>query len=139
ILIYDSNAVTLDAMAGATQSEDVAKRFEAIGFDVETVDGHDMEVFHAAFERAKAAGSGKPQLIVAKTLIGKGIPEVAGTQKAHGEGGAKFAAAARSALGLPDAPYYVSPEVEAYFAERKQAQNAGYEAWLTTFKAWQAK
>ena len=100
ILIYDSNAVTLDAMAKETQSEDTAKRFEAIGFDVQTVDGHEMEAFLAAFERAKKAGSGKPQLIIAKTLIGKGIPEVEGTQKAHGEGGAKFADAARKALGL---------------------------------------
>ena len=90
ILIYDSNAVTLDAMAKETQSEDTAKRFEAIGFDVETIDGHEMEAFAAAFERAKHAGSGKPQLIIAKTLIGKGVPEVEGTQKAHGEGGAKF-------------------------------------------------
>jgi transketolase len=139
ILIYDSNAVTLDAMAKDSQSEDTAKRFEAIGFDVQTVEGHDMEVFNAAFERAKLAGSGKPQLIIAKTLIGKGIPEVEGTQKAHGEGGAKFAAAARKALGLPDAPYYVSPEVEAYFAEHKKTLNAGYEAWLTKFKAWQEK
>ena len=139
ILIYDSNAVTLDGMAGATQSEDAAKRFEAIGFDVQTVDGHELDAFYAAYERAKSAGSGKPQLIIAKTLIGKGIPEVAGTQKAHGEGGAKFAAAARKALGLPDAPYYVSTEVQSYFAERKKTQNAVYEAWLGTFKAWQEK
>ena len=107
ILIYDSNAVTLDAMAKETQSEDTAKRFEALGFDVQTVDGHEMEAFFAAFVRAKKAGSGKPQLIIAKTLIGKGIPEVEGTQKAHGEGGAKFAEAARKALGLPAEPYFV--------------------------------
>ena len=43
------------------------------------------------FERAQDGGSGKPQIIIAKTLIGKGIPEVEGTSKAHGEGGAKFA------------------------------------------------
>ena len=139
ILIYDANAVTLDAMAGATQSEDAAKRFEAIGFDVQTVDGHELDAFNAAFDRAKAAGSGKPQLIIAKTLIGKGIPEVAGTQKAHGEGGAKFAEAARKGLGLPPEPYYVSPEVAAYFSERKVAQNAVHDAWQTKFKAWQQK
>src|ERR1017187_4002815 len=90
ILIYDSNAVTLDAMAKETQSEDTGKRFEAIGFDVQTIDGHEMDVFLAAFERAKKAGSGKPQLIIAKTLIGRGVPEGEGTQKAHGEAGAKF-------------------------------------------------
>src|SRR4051812_40045295 len=139
ILIYDSNAVTLDAMAKDSQSEDAEKRFEAIGFDVQTIDGHDLDLFNAAYERAKIAGSGKPQLIIAKTLIGKGIPEVEGTQKAHGEGGAKFAEAARKALGLPEAPYYVSPAVEGYFAEHKKTLDAAYEAWQTKFKAWQQK
>jgi transketolase len=139
ILIYDSNAVTLDAMAKATQSEDAAKRFEAIGFDVVTIDGQDMDMFYAAFERAKSAGSGKPQLIIAKTLIGKGIPEVEGTQKAHGEGGAKFAEAARKGLGLPETLYYVSAEVQSYFSEHKQTLNAGYDAWTKTFNAWKVK
>src|SRR5450432_2193968 len=138
ILIYDSNAVTLDAMAKETQSEDTAKRFEALGFDVQTVDACEMDAFFTAFVRAKKAGSGKPQLIIAKTLIGKGIPEVEGTQKAHGEGGAKFAEAARKGLGLPDAPWYVSPEVASYFSEHKQTLNANYEAWLKTFNAWSA-
>src|ERR1700742_211443 len=90
ILIYDSNGVTLDAMTKETQSEDTAKRFRAYGWDVQEIDGQDMQAFLAAFERAKKAGSGKPQLIIAKTLIGKGVPEVEGTQKAHGEAGAKF-------------------------------------------------
>ena len=83
ILIYDSNNVTLDAMANATQSENAAQRFEAYGWDVQTVNGHDLEAFYRALEKAKA-GTGKPHLIIAKTIIGKGIPEVAGTQKAHG-------------------------------------------------------
>jgi transketolase len=139
ILIYDSNAVTLDAMAKETQSEDTGKRLEAIGFDVQLVDGHEMEAFLACFERAKKAGSGKPQAIIAKTLIGKGIPEVAGTSKAHGEGGAKFADAARKGLGLPAEHYYVSPEVTSYFAEHRKTLEAGYQAWVKTFEAWKAK
>jgi transketolase len=138
ILIYDSNAVTLDAMAKETQSEDTAKRFEAIEWDVQTIDGQDMEMFLSAFTRAKKAGSGKPQLIIAKTLIGKGIPEVAGTQKAHGEGGAKFADEARKAMGLPDEHFYVSPEVRAYFKSHEQTLNKEYEAWVKTFEAWKA-
>jgi transketolase len=136
ILIYDSNAVTLDAMAKETQSEDTAKRFEAIEWDVQTVDGHDMEMFLAAFTRAKKAGSGRPQLIIAKTLIGKGIPEVEGTQKAHGEGGAKFADAARAAMGLPAEHFYVSPEVRDYFGTHEQELNGAYDAWMKTFDAW---
>ena len=138
IVIYDSNAVTLDAMAAETQSLDAPKRFEAIGFDVQTVNGHEMDSFWAAFERAKQAGSGKPQLIIAKTLIGKGIPEVEGTQKAHGEAGAKFTDAARKNLGLPPEPYYVSPEVRAFFAEREKELDAAFVAWSKTFEAWKA-
>ena len=137
ILIYDSNDVTLDAMANASQSEDAAKRFEAIEWNVQTVDGHDMAAFLAAFEKAKAA-TGKPQLIIAKTLIGKGIPEVAGTAKAHGEGGAKFIEGARKALGLPESEhFFVSTETRAYFAEHAKSLAAKYAAWKTTFAAWQ--
>lgn len=137
ILIYDSNDVTLDAMAAASQSEDAAKRFEAIEWNVQTVDGHDMAAFLAAFEKAKAA-TGKPQIIIAKTLIGKGIPEVAGTAKAHGEGGAKFVDAARKALGLPESEhFFVSAETRAYFAGHAKSLAAKYDAWKTTFVAWQ--
>jgi transketolase len=138
ILIYDSNAVTLDAMAKETQSEDTAKRMEAIGFDVQSIDGHELEVIEAALVRAKRAGSGKPQLIIAKTLIGKGIPEVEGTQKAHGEAGAKFTASARKGLGLPEEPYFVAPEVRTFFEQRGQQLNGDFAAWTQTFNAWKA-
>jgi len=137
ILIYDSNDVTLDAMADKTQSEDAAKKFEAMEWGVQVVrDGNDPVAFFEAFRKAKEA-TGKPQLIIAKTLIGKGIPEVAGTSKAHGEGGAKFVDAARKALGLPeDKHFYVSDETHAYFADRKKALVAEYEAWQKTYVAW---
>jgi transketolase len=136
ILIYDSNDVTLDAMAKVTQSEDTAERFRAYGFDVATVDGHNMAEFLAAFEKAKNATSGRAQFILAKTLIGKGIPEVAGTNKAHGEAGVKFVDAARKGIGLPDEKFYVSKDVRAYFAERKKALKNEYSAWQEIFKAW---
>jgi transketolase len=136
VLIYDSNDVTLDAMANATQSEDAGKRFEAIGWGVQTIDGHDMAAFLSALEKAKAA-TGKPQLIIAKTLIGKGIPEVAGTAKAHGEGGAKFIDAARKALGLGDGHFTVSEETRSYFAGHAKQLAAKYDAWKATFAAWQ--
>ncbi len=98
-----------------------------------------MEAFFAAFVRAKRAGSGKPQLIIAKTLIGRGIPEVEGTQKAHGEGGAKFAEAARKGLGLPPEPYFVAPEVRAFFAAREKKLAAAHASWTKVFDAWKAK
>ncbi len=138
ILIYDSNDVTLDAMANKTQSENTAARFKAIGWDVQTVtEGNDLTAILKAVNKAKKATSGKPQLIVARTLIGKGIPEVAGTSKAHGEGGAKFADSARQGLGLPaDKHFYVSDEVRAYFADHKKRLKRAYGKWQKAFAAW---
>src|ERR1035437_2235019 len=88
ILIYDSNYVTLDAMAAKSQSEDTAKRFEAYGYEVLYLDkGNGLAEVYDVLACARASKSGKPRFVLAHTLIGKGIPEVAGTQKAHGEGG----------------------------------------------------
>jgi transketolase len=136
ILFYDSNGVTLDAMADKTQSEDDEKKFAAMGWNVQVIDGNDMAAILHAFEAAKAA-TGHPQLIIAKTIIGKGIPEVAGTAKAHGEGGAKFVDAARKGLGLPDEHFFVSKETHAFFAQRKQALIGKYQEWQKTFAAWE--
>lgn len=136
ILIYDSNDVTLDAMADVTQSEDTARRFESYGFDVQTVDGHDLAAVASALDKAKSDDNGKPKLIIAKTEIGRGIPEVAGTAKGHGEGGAKFAESAREGLGLPKETFHVSDEVKSYFAEHQKKLAAEYEAWSATYDAW---
>jgi transketolase len=138
ILIYDSNDVTLDAMAAKTQSENTGARFKAIGWDVQTLtDGHDLAAILKAINRAKKAKSGRPQLIIARTIIGKGIPEVQGTSKGHGEGGAKFADSARTGLGLPADPhFFVSDDVRAYFAEHKKRLIRASRRWKKTYEAW---
>jgi transketolase len=139
ILIFDSNDVTLDAMAKVTQSENTADLYAAIGWDVVTIDGHDLQAVYDAIETAKNANNGKPKLIIAKTLIGKGIPEVAGTAKGHGEGGAKFIDAAKKGLGLPEGShFYVSEEVTAYFTDLKAKRAAAHADWTTKFNAWAA-
>ncbi|MFA6287964.1 MAG: transketolase [Opitutaceae bacterium] len=139
ILIYDSNDVTLDAMANKSQSENTAQRFKALEWDVQTIDGHDLAAILKAVNKAKKAKSGKPQLIIAKTTIAKGIPEVAGTAKGHGEGGAKFIDAARAGLGLPaDKHFFVSDDVRAYFAKHKKSLVRAYKKWGKTFEAWKA-
>src|SRR5438105_3922740 len=139
IFIYDSNAVTLDAPAKLTQSEDTGQRMKAYGFDVQEIEGQDMREFLDAFDVAKRRDNGKPQFIIAHTLIGKGIPEVAGTYKAHGEAGAKFVDAARKGLGLPEGHYYVSKETYDYFAAHKKELLAEYERWEKTFAEWRRK
>jgi transketolase len=137
ILIFDSNDVTLDAMAKVTQSEDHQALYTALGWDAVTIDGHDFDAILKAIENAKANDNGKPKIIIAKTIIGKGIPEVAGTSKGHGEGGAKFVDAAKKGLGIPEGThFYVSDEVKAYFADLKKQRAAAYSEWEKTFSAW---
>lgn len=139
ILLYDSNDVTLDAPANKSQSEDTAKRFEAYGFDVTTIDGHNMPLIAQTLTAAKANLNGRPKFIICKTQIGRGIPEVQGTSKAHGEAGVKFVREARKALGLPEETFYVADRVKAYFNELKEERQKRYKLWQDNFKAWQSE
>ncbi len=139
VLIYDSNDVTLDAMADVSQSENAEAYFQSQNWDAVTIDGHDMVAIAAAVAKAKSDDNGRPKVIIAKTVIGKGIPEVAGTAKGHGEGGAKFIESARAGLGLPaDEHFYVSGETEAFFAARKAALKGEFDAWQSVYEAWAA-
>ena len=137
IMLYDSNDVTLDALASKTQNEDTAKRYEAANWEVFTVkQGNELAPIAAALDQARASKNGKPKLIICKTVIGKGIAEVQGTSKGHGEAGVKFVDASRKALGLPEEKFYVSPETRAYFNARKAQQAAAHAEWQKTFAAW---
>jgi transketolase len=137
-LIYDSNDVTLDAMADASQSESVLDRFAAYGFHcIRIEDGHDLQAIANALSEARSQ-SEKPTFIEVKTIIAKGIPEVAGTAGGHGEGGAKFAESARQGLGLPEETFYVSDEVRSFFEQHKAEQIESRKQWDATFSAWQA-
>ena len=137
ILIHDANRVTLDAMLDVSQSEDVGARYRAYGWDVQEIDGHNYEAILAAYEQAKAA-KGKPQLIVSRTMIGKGIPQVEGPNKAHGEAGVKFADESRKELGLPEEKFFVSPEVTSYFAALKEKRAEAHSAWEENYAAWRS-
>jgi transketolase len=140
VIIYDSNDVTLDAMAVQTQSEDTAKRYEAYGFEVMRIEhGNDLREVHEVLTKAKASKSGRPRFVVARTLIGKGIAEVAGTQKAHGEAGVKFVDEGRSKLALPKETFYVSDEVKAFFQSRKTELAQTHAQWQKQYDAWRAK
>jgi len=137
ILMYDSNGVTLDKMAEHTQSEDVQMRFEAQGWEVLTVDGHDMDAVTKAYRYAKESDNGKPTLIICKTIIGKGVDEIAGTCAAHGEAGVKYVDTAKEALGLTE-PWEVSQDTYDYFAQHKAQLISKYDEWQSTFSAWKA-
>ncbi len=137
ILIFDANGVTLDAMAEVTQSENKGEEFEALGWDVYTVDGHDLQQILDTLEICKSTDNSRPKFIICKTQIGRGIAEVQGTSKAHGEGGGKFIEAAKLAFGFPaDENFYVSPEVSEYFGELKQQRAEIYHLWEQKYDGW---
>merc|ERR1719428_575899 len=85
--------------------------YDAYGWDVITLtDGHDLKAIYEAIEEAKANDNGKPTMIIAKTEIGRGIDEVAGTNAAHGEAGVAYVDEARKNLGLPADKWHVSDD-----------------------------
>ena len=81
-IIYDSNDITIEGDISIAWSEDVAKRFEAINFDVITIDGHNFDEINDAL--TKSRNSDKPTLIIAKTAIGKGAATMEGSHHTHG-------------------------------------------------------
>ena len=137
IFVYDDNQVTLDGALDEAMSEDVGRRFDAYGWYVLHVDGHNHAQVAAAFDAA-IASVGKPVLICARTTIGHGAPGKAGTHKAHGEPlGKDVALAAKRAVGWPEStPFFVPDEVRALFAARADAMAREHAAWREREAAW---
>lgn len=139
IIMYDANEVTLDKMAEYTQSEDIVKRYEAYGWEVFDIDGHDLKVVEETIAKAKASDNGKPKFIKCNTIIGKGMEETEGTNAAHGEAGVPYVDNAKKNIGLPtDQKWYVSQGTRDFFAEVQKKNTETYDAWQKTFAAWKA-
>jgi len=137
IVLYDANEVTLDKMAEYTQSEDIVKRYEAYGWEVYDIDGHDLEVVEETIAAAKASNNGKPKLIKCNTIIGKGMEETEGTNAAHGEAGVPYVDKAKKNIGLPEGEkWYVSEGTRDFFKDVAAKNKAAYDDWQTSFKAW---
>eukprot|EP01084_Bolivina_argentea_P302049 521295_1 len=139
VVIFDSNDVTLDMMAEFTQSEDHGLRYTALGWNVVTIDGSDVHAIATALDDAKSKKNGKPSLIIAKTVIGKGIPKIEGTKSAHGKAGIPYIDDARAKLGLPDEKWHVSSGTREFFKQRQGKLKAQYASWQETFKLWKVQ
>ena len=111
VIIYDSNDICLDGPITECFTEDVAKRYKAYGWHTQTIDGHSLTEIDAAVTQAKAAN--QPSLIIAKTTIGYGSPNRAGSSESHGKPlGEEEARQTKAALGIPaDSLFWVAPEV----------------------------
>merc|ERR1711966_572715 len=137
VILYDANEVTLDKMAEYTQSEDILKRYEAYGWEVFDIDGHDLESVEEAISSAKASNNGKPKFIKCNTIIGKGMEETEGTNAAHGEAGVPYVDGAKKNIGLPEGEkWYVSEGTRDFFKDVQAKNKATYDDWQSTYAAW---
>ncbi|HCT40771.1 MAG TPA: transketolase [Moraxellaceae bacterium] len=121
VAFYDDNGISIDGEVEGWFTDDTRKRFEAYGWQViGRIDGHDSEEIRAAIQKAHAE-TGKPTLIMCRTVIGAGSPNKQGKEDCHGAplGDAEIALT-RAALGWTYAPFEIPADI--------------YEAWDCTAK-----
>ena len=136
VVIYDSNDVCLDGPTSECFSEDSAARYRAYGWDVTTIDGHDFDRIRGALEAARAR-KGQPSFIIARTTIGKGSPNKAGTSSAHGAPlGEEEVQLTKEALGVSPEPFHVPDDVYAYTKGRLAELEQLEEDWNGLFRQW---
>ena len=134
IMLYDSNNITIDGPTHISFTEDTRKRFEAYGWQVLEIDGHDYNQINTAIAEAKKEKS-KPSIIICKTIIGFGSPNRAGTSKAHGEPfPAEEIELMKEKLGLPkDKSFFVPDEISDLRAKTQEKgqnlENQWNELW----------
>ncbi len=126
IMFYDSNDVQLSTMCDEVTGEDVAKKYEAWNWYVQTIDGNDPNAIREALHKAKAETE-RPSLIIGRTIMGKGCLTETGETfegqcSTHGQplskSGASIDATIRNLGGDPENPFVIFPEVQALYDAR---------------------
>ncbi len=116
VYLYDDNKITIEGETALTYSDDVRQRFEAYGWHVLDVDGHDRAAVAEAIRQARAE-SERPSIIICHTHIGYGSPNKQDSAKAHGEPlGVDEVRLTKEALGWPaDASFFIPDKALAHF------------------------
>ena len=128
-VLWDDNHISIDGDTALSFTEDVLRRFEAYGWAVRRVDGHDHEALARAM--AWACRNRKPTLIACRTIIGLGAPTKAGTAAAHGAPlGAEEAAAAKALLGWTAPPFTVPEDIKAAWEAAGRRSAGTRRSWL---------
>ncbi len=130
IFFYDDNHISIDGETELALSDDAAKRFEAYGWFVQRIDGHDPQQIRAALDAAVAEPA-RPSLIIARTHIGHGSPNKQDSEKSHGSPlGKEEVALTKKAAGWPEEPTFLVPdEVRKVFEGRTAELASDYAAW----------
>jgi transketolase len=140
IYLYDDNQITIDGRTSlAFSGEDVTRRFEAMGWQVQSVDGRDHDGISRAIDAAKGDLS-RPSLIRVHTTIGYGSPNKAGKSSVHGAPlGEEELKATKEFLGWPQEPRFLVPDdVRALWGEVVRGKQAEHAAWKRRADAWRA-
>ena len=137
ICLYDSNGISIDGEIAPWFGEDVAARYEAYGWHViRDIDGHDTDAINTAINTAKAE-TGKPSLIICRTKIGYGSPNLEGTEKTHGAPlGKEEIALTKKALGLPEGDFEL-PEGAYQAASLREKGAKLQDAWERIWQQYQ--
>ena len=115
IYIYLDNRITIEGSTDLTFTEDVGKRFEAYGWDVQKVNGYDLPQIASALSTAQQE-TDRPSLIIARTHIGYGSPNKQDNASAHGEPlGAEEVRLVRERLNWPETLFHIPEEAVANF------------------------
>jgi transketolase len=140
IYLYDDNYISLDGETRLSFSEDVKKRFEAMHWHVQSIDGHDRNAVRKAIKKAQKV-TDRPSLIMARTIIGWGSPKYHGTSRAHGEAlGPDEVKATKAALGWPQEPaFYIPDEVRDEFARKTKKLARSHRAWGKGLTEWRTR
>ncbi len=137
VYFYDDNHITIDGTTSISFTEDRAKRFEALGWHVQSVaDANDLDALREAIANAQDEME-RPSLVVIRSHIAFGAPRAVDTAKAHGSPlGAEEVAATKKALGWdPERQFYVPDEVAAHMNRVERGQELE-RAWQQRFAAW---
>lgn len=145
IMFYDANDIQLSSVVSQVMDEDTAKKYEAWGWHVQTIEGNDQDAIRQALQAA-VAETGRPSLIIGKTIMGKGAVTEDGHSferevETHGQplskAGASYEKTILNLGGDPEHAFQIFPEVAEYYAGVKKKKQEAAARRRSRYREWQ--
>lgn len=132
VVLWDNNSISIDGKTSLSTSENMKLRFEACGFDVLQIDGHNYDEIRGALKKSQTQK--KPLLIDCKTTIGFGCDSKGGTEKCHGSPlGAEAIKQVREKLNWPYEPFFIPTEIRDEWLKAGKRSDEKFAAWEKEF------